>query len=146
MRATSIRFPEKLSQINHAFTKVKNAPPTTTSKLQQEITMSIHKQYQIAVNASYETLNCLLDREIAVRRQVDLLVENASNYDYKKSVRLQHKCEGIVKVSYSLKEPFMFRQCNQLCLLSEEGKAKLVNLRSVLRGVHALQREKLGDI
>jgi hypothetical protein len=103
--------------------------------------MNVQRQIEIAVKASFETLHLLLDREIAVRRQVDLLVENASNYDFKKSVRLQHKCEGIVKVSYSLKEPFLFRQCNQLCLLSEEGKAKLVNLRSVLRGVHALQRE-----
>ena len=40
----------------------------------------------------------------------------------------------------------MLRQCNQLCLLTEEGRGKVVSLRSALRGVHALQRNKLGDI
>ena len=109
MRATSIRFPEKLSQINHAFTKVKNAPPTTTFKLQQEINLSIHKHYQIAVNASFETLNCLLDREIALRRQVDLAVKDASNYNLQRNVRPYHKCEGIVRVTHSLREPVKFK-------------------------------------
>ena len=49
-------------------------------------------------------------------------------------------------MTYSIKEPTKHKLCNQLCLLTEEGRAKLVNLRESLRAVHALQREKLGDI
>jgi hypothetical protein len=65
---------------------VENAPPTTNSKLKQELSMNFQKQIQINLEALFDTLHCLLDRETIVRRQVDLAVEDSSNYDVKKNV------------------------------------------------------------
>jgi hypothetical protein len=73
------------------------------------------QEIKMAVNSAFQNLHTLLDRELFIRRQVDLVVEDSSSYDLKKNVRLKHRCEGIVSRSYSLKEVVLFKQCNQLC-------------------------------
>jgi hypothetical protein len=137
LQKLATRLPHKQSAIDHAFTQVKNAPPTSQFLLQHEISLTLYNEYQIAIKAHFETLNCLLDREIAVRRQIDHAVEEAGNFNEKKNLRQPHQCEGRIRVVGSLGVPLKFRQCNRLCQLTSEGRAKLVVFEELLFGVHA---------
>ena len=66
--ARNDKFHDQVPSLRHAFTQVKNAPSVPPHLLQHEINVSTYRQIGIAIKASYETLHCLLDSEIALRR------------------------------------------------------------------------------
>ena len=123
----------------HAYTQVRNAPKTSWFRLQHEINQNLLQQHQIGLRSSYETLHCLLDRKVALRRQVDLAVEDPSHYLQQLEPKQPHECQGRIKAVRSLRAVNKFRQCNQLCRLTQEGRSKLLALEESLRAVHALQ-------
>ena len=48
------------------------------------------QEIKMAVNSAFQNLHTLLDRELVIRRQVDLVVEDSTSYDLKKNVRLKY--------------------------------------------------------
>ena len=77
-----------------ASTQVLSAPATSFYKLQHELNVNTYRQIQIEVQAAYELLSSLLDREILLRRQIDISLDDQASYDSKLDLEEPHHSEG----------------------------------------------------
>jgi hypothetical protein len=133
-------------KLEYSLSRVVNAPIMNTFRLEHEIKFNTFKQLGLEVNTHFEGLHLLLDREIALRRMLDQVLDNDDSYDMVQDLNQAHSCEGKVVRSIRGSSNILFQRCTRLCRLTKEARIRLVSLEEQLRMVIARQHKALRDI
>ena len=95
--------------------------------------MNALNQIRLEVKTSYESLHLLLDREVLVRRQIDLMLDDLESFDQSpKATTKWHECEGFTHPVTRAFQEIRFRSCNMLCRLKKESRDQLLKLEETL--------------
>jgi hypothetical protein len=134
-------------KLAHALQRVANHPEFSEFSLRHDLNLNTLNTLRLEIKTSYESLHLLLDREILLRCQFDLLLENPTNFILNSDPLSKfHECEGLTHSATRTFQDIRFRTCNKLCRLKKEAREELLKVEDTLGDLHIKQKQQISSI